>query len=188
MNAIFTLTLSISICFGIFFLQLYGYYYLQLDSIARQDVLYYVAISSESGFIQMDRFTLPEKRHLLDVKRLIDSLQQILIISTLLSAILFTFLHHQFISVLRSALFLLLIFSVVLLVIVISYFPYLFKSLHPYFFIGDSWLFNKNSQILQLFPIGYFQSFAILYGVILSVFLSLGLFLTSKKIRNKTIT
>lgn len=179
MSVIFTITLTTSLCFSVFFLQLYGYYYLELDSITHQKVLYYLLISNESGFIQMERFTLFEKRHLLDVKRLIDLLHRIFIISTLLSAIMVIFSHHLFTLLLRRTLWLLLIFNITLLLLVISHFPYLFESLHPYFFIKNSWLFSKESQLILLFPLSYFQHFAVIYISIFSIFSGIGLGYTS---------
>jgi len=181
MNWLATFILLITLCLGVFFIQLYAYYYLQCDSIKHQEVLSYLLLTDNSGFIKIESFTLFEKRHLLDVKILLNNIQQIFILGVVLSlAVLFIF-HDRIKSLFYRMFFIFVIFGSILLLLILIDFPYFFEALHPYFFTEGSWLFNKESHIIILFPIIYFQQFSIIYIVMLGILFVSGYYLSILK-------
>jgi uncharacterized membrane protein len=174
MNWLAACILLVTLCIGVFFGQLYAYYYLEFDSIKHQEVLSYLLLIDNSGFIKTEGFTLLEKRHLLDVKRLLIDLQKIFILGMILSSTLFIFFRNKLKRLTHHTLFILFIFSSILLIFTLIDFFYFFKGLHPYFFTEGSWLFEKDSQLIILFPIVYFQQFIFIYMFILSSAFCLG--------------
>jgi uncharacterized membrane protein len=181
MSKLHTVAILITVCLGVFLVQLNGYYFLGLDSKMHQQVLYYLLLADNSGFILLDNFTLFEKRHLLDVKRLIAALQSVFILSGLLSVVIIIY-RLQLGIILRNVFMLLLVLSAVLFFLILCAFSYIFEQLHPYLFVHNSWFFSDDSQLILLFPLDYFQTFSLIYIAILSIFFSIGL------LRNKTLS
>ena len=130
------------------------------------------------SLIDSDIFTIYEKRHLLDVKRLLETTQKVWIISLAFSLVILYFFKKsiKIISTIGICInFILLLFS----------FNFLnsFNLFHSLFFQNSTWFFPKNSSLLQCFPIEYFQNFLMLFLLISSlIFLFL---LWIQKVYNK---
>lgn len=181
MNWLVAFILLITFCVGVFFIQLYAYYYLQFDSIKHQEVLSYLLLTDNSGFIKIESFTLFEKRHLLDVKKLLNNLQQVFMLGATSSLAILIFFHARLKSLFYRMSFIFVIFGSILFLFIVIDFFYFFEAFHPYLFTEGSWLFKKESQIIILFPIIYFQQFSFIYIIILSVFFAFGYYLSMHK-------
>jgi uncharacterized membrane protein len=125
------------------------------------------------SFIDLDIFTIREKRHLLDVKRLFDKIYIIWEILTSISILIFTYLYFKSKEILNIAIRYSLNLGVVLniIFILISFnFLEIFKTLHQIIFPNNSWTFPKESILIEWFPLIYFiEFFAILILLNLSI-------------------
>ena len=109
--------------------------------------------------IDLDHYTLHERRHLLDVKNILETTYRLWIYSIALSIlILFTtfrtiikYIIH--IGVILNILFILLSFN----------FLKSFDFFHSLFFKSNSWIFSQDSILIEYFPLIYFQEFFILF-------------------------
>ena len=125
-------------------------------------------------FIDLDIFTIHEKRHLLDVKRLFEQIYSIwVMVSTVaLSLILFLYFRE------KKGLFLVFRYNffiglgvTLLSLFVATDFLDSFRLLHKLLFPQHSWVFPDNSILIEWFPLGYFQEFGIIMGgVYLAIF------------------
>jgi uncharacterized membrane protein len=67
------------------------------------------------------------------------------------------------------------VFFIIIAIVLNSIFGFnaLFASLHHPFFIENTWLFSKESALIQHFPREYFYQFALIYVAIVSTILFL---------------
>jgi uncharacterized membrane protein len=130
-------------------------------------------------FIDLDIFTLHEKRHLLDVKRLFEKIYSIWIILSTLSILSIISLYlkakKSFFLVFRYSFFIGLIVTLLSIFIATDFLDS-FKLLHQLLFPQHSWVFPNGSILIEWFPLSYFQEFLAIIG---SVYLIL-IYITSK--------
>ena len=130
-------------------------------------------------FIDIDAYTIQEKRHLLDVKRSLEEVYQLWLF--LLGFVFLGFkviAKHYQIFLYRSS----ILGLTVLFILLLSLFDFLenFKFLHSLVFLENTWIFPKNSLLIELFPLHYFQEFLVLV-VLQSFILFLVLYFVNKK-------
>ncbi|NEW59822.1 DUF1461 domain-containing protein [Sulfurovum sp. bin170] len=130
-------------------------------------------------FIDLDIFTIHEKRHLLDVKRLFENIHSVWITVSVISLSLVIFLYfrakERLILVFRYSFFIGLM--VVALSILLAFdFLNSFKFLHQLLFLEHSWIFPDDSILIEWFPLSYFQEFVV---IVISIFFMFLLFLKS---------
>jgi integral membrane protein (TIGR01906 family) len=163
---IYTIPLTILILLSSFELTLHLFHSpfnsIIIEQNAHQLTWNYLLKQRYISFIDLDIFTISEKRHLLDVKRVFDNIYSIW--STLLYIItpitLFLYLKS------KRELFLALSYSVrvgvvvnIISIIVSINFLDSFKLLHKIIFTNNSWIFKPNSILIEWFPISYFIEF-----------------------------
>jgi len=116
------------------------------------------------SLIDSDMFTIYEKRHLLDVKRLLETTQRIWIVSITLSLIILYFFRKSIKIMTKIGI------SINLLLLLFSFnFLNNFKLLHTFLFQESTWSFSKSSSLIQCFPLEYFQSFLTLFLLLSSL-------------------
>jgi len=126
-------------------------------------------------FIELDLLTIHEKRHLLDVKRVLNETFTLWIIFTPLAIFILTIFFRKIVKIMvqfgvaLNSLFLLLSFN----------FLNYFEFFHTLFFRDKSWIFFNDSLLIEAFPLIYFQEFFIFFLLLTSlsffVFLKVGL-------------
>jgi uncharacterized membrane protein len=125
--------------------------------------------------INVDIFTINEKRHLLDVKRLLDKLYNLWSALSVLSFFSIIFLYvkakESIASIFKYN------FIIGLIVIALSIFlafDFLdsFKTFHQLVFPMGSWIFPDNSILIKWFPLEYFQDFLAVVVLIFSIGIS----------------
>jgi|AAUQ01.1.fsa_nt_gi hypothetical protein len=116
------------------------------------------------SFIDLDIFSIHEKRHLLDVKRLFSRIYEFWIISSVVSILLLTFFYLKcFIREVFRYVIYIGVFINSLLVISSLFFRNSFELLHRVLFPVNSWIFPENSILIKWFPLEYFVEFFLLY-------------------------
>ena len=133
------------------------------------------------AFIDLDIFTIHEKRHLLDVKRLFESIYSIWVISLVSTLFVVAFLYfraREMVELVRRYIF--WIGAVVIigsfLVVAIGFLDS-FGWLHQLLFPANSWYFAEGSILIVWFPIVYFQEFVVVlmaFYLVVVVYLSVG--------------
>ena len=117
------------------------------------------------AFIDLDIFTLYEKRHLLDVKRLFDKIYYIWVIVSILTISFILFIYFidkkRFFLILRYNLFIVFL-TILLSILILINFLDSFSFLHQLIFLGHSWVFPDNSILIEWFPLSYFQEFMVI--------------------------
>ena len=168
-----SLSLLVTLFLGIGLGLLYGYYYFAQHSIQQDEIFIYLLGHHSTGLLNADYLNIAEKRHLLDVKRLLIDSKSLFKYSFLGNiSFLLLFRKHLY----KTPLFkyvTALGFSTILASILLTTwlgFKELFTLLHTPFFNNNTWLFPKDSLLIQLFPIEYFYQFALLY-VTLTLFI-----------------
>ncbi|CAA6812616.1 MAG: Unknown protein [uncultured Sulfurovum sp.] len=110
------------------------------------------------GFIELDTYTIYEKRHLLDVKKVFEKTYDLWIIFTLLSVVILLFFFKK---IIKSVIALGISINILLIVFSLNFIKS-FELFHNLFFKNNSWIFSNDSLLIQLFPLHYFQEFFIL--------------------------
>jgi len=131
-------------------------------------------------FIESDLFSLHEKRHLLDVKRLFDSLYRYWLMAmgvTLLGFILLGRRWREKKKILCQVLVRMGWGIHFLFMVILIFFPQSFGLLHQLLFPTASWFFPPDSLLIRWFPLHYFMEF---FGMVLVVYF--GLFLGVRRI------
>ena len=127
------------------------------------------------SFIELDIFTIYEKRHLLDVKRVFEETHQVWILFLFLTGsllLLFIAKLKTQLSTLLQYLYLLgFIFNSILTLFIFNFLNS-FKFFHTLLFSANTWSFAPTSLLIKWFPLRYFQEFTLLF-----LFLSFLLFL-----------
>ena len=112
--------------------------------------------------IELDLLNIHEKRHLLDVKRVFKATHILWMISSSLAFLILTLFFRRVIKYIAlfglslNTLFILLSFN----------FLNCFELFHVLFFKQDSWIFLKDSLLIEWFPLVYFQEFFSLFLVL----------------------
>ncbi len=115
-------------------------------------------------FIDLDIFSIHEKRHLLDVKRLFEKIYTMWLIFTISSVVITILIYFKgwieevfryffYIGVVINSIF----------IISSLFFLDSFKFLHKIIFPYNSWIFPPDSILIEWFPISYFIEFFILF-------------------------
>jgi integral membrane protein (TIGR01906 family) len=157
---------------------LYMHAYFMDHSVEQMNIIVYLHNWHSTGLIlfNSDALTIAERRHLLDVKYLFQSLDNLFLYSVLMGIILSVWIRKQ-ISIagllLQSVIW--GIGGMVLLLLGVTIgFEALFNMVHHYLFLNNTWLFPQNSYLIHLFPLNYFYQFALLYSSIMTaVFLGI---------------
>jgi len=128
-------------------------------------------------FIDLDIFSIHEKRHLLDVKRLFEKIYTIWLIFTISSVVITIFIYFKgwIGEVFRYFLYIGVAINSIFIISSI-FFLDSFKFLHKILFPYNSWIFPPDSILIEWFPISYFMEFFILF-IVLNI---LGLFLLKR--------
>jgi len=131
-------------------------------------------------FIDLDIFTIHEKRHLLDVKRLFDKIYSLWAITSISTITILIGLYlkdkKRFFIVLRYNFFLGVAVTLLSIFIATNFLDS-FKLLHELIFSQYSWVFPNDSILIEWFPLVYFQEFAVIMG---SIYLTSFLICTPK--------
>jgi len=130
--------------------------------------------------IDLDIFTIKEKRHLLDIKRLFDTLYNLWTLLSLLSFFSIIFLYFKA----KESIALIFKYNFIIGLIVIALSIFLafdfldsFKTLHQLIFPMNSWIFPNNSILIKWFPLEYFQDFLTVVVFIFSIAIFINIFL-----------
>ena len=110
------------------------------------------------SLIDLDIYSIHEKRHLLDVKRVLKVTYQLWMILLVLSSIISIFFRNSYRIFFRRVSILGLSICFILLVSSISFIDS-FNFLHTLLFNNQTWIFPNNSMLIELFPLVYFQQF-----------------------------
>jgi len=159
----FYITLSIIVLTGIYLsifeLLLYNFHSpinsKIIEPLAHYNTWMYLLHQKYISFIEVDLLNIHEKRHLLDVKRVFKTTYILwMLFSSLAFVILVIFFRRvvKYIALFGlslNTLFLLLSFN----------FLNCFELFHTLFFKQNSWIFMKNSLLIEWFPLVYFQDF-----------------------------
>lgn len=120
---------------------------------------------SEDGKIPIiSEFNPREWLHIIDVKHLFDGISLTFLVLLILEVLLLFFFLKSSIGLLGAVIKVVFYGSIlvgltsVMLYFFSGSFQYLFNNLHPFFFKGDSWLFNSGDTIINLFPLGFFRN------------------------------
>jgi integral membrane protein (TIGR01906 family) len=155
---------------------LFGYYYFAPHSSQQSEIFTYLLNQKNNDLFNVNYLNIAEKRHLLDVKRLFINTVQVFQYSILSCFILWLLFHNRLSSSpLRNRVLTMGFIFIIIAIVLNSIFGFnaLFASLHHPFFIENTWLFSKESALIQHFPREYFYQFALIYVAIVSTILFL---------------
>jgi uncharacterized membrane protein len=171
---IISITYFVILMMMLMYLLLQGYYIFYPHSIQQIEIFTYVLQHQHMGLFNSDYLNVAERRHLLDVKYLMTALKQNLFYAVIASVVI-SFLLKQwlnFSTILQNCAYLGLgSIGVIMILLLNSNFMMLFNAFHTLFFLGNTWLFPKNSKLTQLFPLEYFYNFSFLYITLLTLLL-----------------
>ncbi|MGV6808844.1 MAG: lipoprotein intramolecular transacylase Lit [bacterium] len=162
----------------IWHIMLHGYisfFYHSQDNL-KTTIIHYLLLQDTTHFLQINELTLYERRHLFDVKQLFQHLEQFFVYSLVFNSLMYILArHYPHYFTLNLTYFAYLALSPLCLVtLAIIFFGFLptFNYLHSFFFPPQSWIFPKDSTLIQLFPLDYFFNFALVYfSLLLTIFL-----------------
>jgi len=134
----------------------------------------YLLEQKYESFIDLESLSIHEKRHFLDVKRLLEEVHTFwMLLSPLgvLALVLF------FKKMMPYFLLMGLVFKLMIIGLFGMNFIGSFDSIHAFFFVSNSWRFPETSLIIELFPLHYFQEFLMLLMLLIFVsFMVMGFF------------
>lgn len=167
------LCLVFTLWLGVWVVLLHTYPWLGDTVWQRQEVVDYLLGKGMQVLPEMNFLNLAEQRHLLDVRRLFAATHTLFYVLLAGSLLLGAIRHYwrQGQPWLRTAY--LGIASLLLpgVVMLLGGFVPLFIVLHTLVFPPNTWVFPDDSILIQLFPLGYFLRFGILYvGTLALVF------------------
>lgn len=153
----------------IWHIMLYGYtifFSNDLESL-KKTIIHYLLTQHSLDFLQINELNIYERRHLFDVKLLFQSLSHLFLYIIGYNAVFFIIAkqYEKKITIKWrwvSYLGLLPLIIISSLILVFGFSP-IFNDLHSLFFPPNSWIFPKNSTLIQLFPLDYFLQFALIY-------------------------
>jgi integral membrane protein (TIGR01906 family) len=119
------------------------------------------------SFIEIDDFNIYEKRHLLDVKRVLETtyLIWISLFSLALFIVILSFIK-KFTKILLRYVIITGVTTNMLLLLLSFNFLNSFNLFHRLFFSQNSWYFPKDSLLIKCFPLLYFQEFSLLFLIL----------------------
>jgi len=180
-NAYIFFLLQLSQAFGIvifvylliWHIMLYGYiafFSNDLESL-KKTIIHYLLTQHSIDFLQINELNIYERRHLFDVKLLFRSLSHLFLYITSYNAVFFIIAkqYEKRITIKWrwvSYLGLLPLIIISSLILAFGFSP-IFNDLHSFFFPPNSWIFPKDSTLIQLFPLNYFLQFALIYLLLL---------------------
>lgn len=136
-----------------------------INPTAHKFVWQYLLKQHYLNLIDLEILSMHEKRHLLDIKRTLETLHLywqmgMALFMTLTVVMIIKFRTMGFDVVKRSLYILTFIFLMVVWVL----FDFLdfFKLFHTLLFVSSSWVFPENSYLIQWFPLVYFQQFFVI--------------------------
>jgi integral membrane protein (TIGR01906 family) len=115
--------------------------------------------------IDLDIFTIHEKRHLLDVKRLFEKIYSVWVaISTLAisSMILLYIRGKKSLGLVFRYNFLIGLMILLFSIFIATDFLDAFEMLHQLLFPQQSWILPNDSLLIAWFPLDYFREFAVM--------------------------
>jgi len=153
----------------IWHIMLYGYiafFSNDLESL-KKTIIHYLLIQHSIDFLQINELNIYERRHLFDVKLLFRSLSHLFLYITSYNVVFFIIAkqYEKRITIKWrwvSYLGLLPLIIISSLILAFGFSP-IFNDLHSFFFPPNSWIFPKDSTLIQLFPLNYFLQFALIY-------------------------
>lgn len=123
----------------------------------------YLLDDNNFTLVNMEGLSVAERRHLLDVKRILQAIEQLCYIGIIVTgcsvAIGWFVLKKSFCGLFQQiaiSLFSLIVFLGILAIV--NFFDY-FLLLHEILFEKDTWFFSGDSLLIRLFPFQYFQQF-----------------------------
>jgi len=172
------IALSIIIIIGIYLtifeLILCHFHYPFYDEALENHVAYaetwnYLLKQKYITFIDLDLFNLYEKRHLLDVKKILKESHVLwMMFGSLAFLLLVIFFKRVVKYIARFGLI-----STLFLTLLAFDFQNSFRLFHTMIFTNQSWIFLKNSLLIELFPTLYFQEFFAMFLLISASIFSL---------------
>lgn len=162
------------IVLGVWLFLLSGYNLLPDVMPHRPEIVDYLLGSGAGGLPDLFYLNMAEKRHLLDVRRLFATLEQVFWM--LLSFTLLLWLTRQYLKIdgsvgLRVGYTGLVLVSASILPGLPGGFVPLFVLLHEVLFPPGSWIFPDDSILIIMFPLKFFFHFALWYvGILFSIF------------------
>jgi hypothetical protein len=169
-------------------IMLYGYiiFFFNSSENLKTTIIHYLLIQDSISFLQINELNIYERRHLFDVKLFFQSLNYLFLYITLYSVSVFLitkqYLKKITINLLWVSYLGLLPLAIMSSLILIFGFLPTFNHLHSFFFPPNSWIFPKDSTLIQLFPLDYFFQFALIYLLLLLSIFSLCFWLGKKKL------
>lgn len=164
---------------GVWVVLLHTYQWLGDAVWQRQEIVDYLLGKGMQVLPGINFLNLAEQRHLLDVRRLFAAVDK-LFYGVLLVSLLLAVWRQYWLkgSVLRLAGYLGLVSILLLgLLMLLGWFVPLFILLHTLLFPAGTWVFPDDSILIQLFPLGYFFRFGLLYvGALALIFIGLIVF------------
>jgi len=137
------------------------------ESTAQNSTWVYLLKQHYITFIELDIFNLHEKRHLLDVKKVFESTYRLWLLSLAFSLlVLIPLIIHKKLKIFsiylcRTG----FTFNILLLILSLNFLN-TFTYLHTLLFSKNTWLFPKDSLLIEWFPLRYFQEFFVVFWVL----------------------
>jgi hypothetical protein len=136
------------------------------DPLKQQATWTYLLHQKYLSFIEIDAYTIHEKRHLLDVKRFFEKVHIVWITFTFFSLIILPIFFKHLIKII---IYLGITINTLFILFSLNFINS-FDFLHTLLFTKNSWVFNKESKLIEYFPLIYFQEFFILFLGLSSLF------------------
>ncbi len=160
-----SIALVLAIFLGVWEALLTLYHWLPDAVPQRQEIVAYLRGSVTDGVLEVDYLNFVERYHLLDVRRLFAGVDHWFYLM-LAGSVLLLVLQRRFAKgrvLLRTGYLGLASILLPGLLILLGGFVPLFIFLHTLLFPAGTWVFPDDSILIQLFPLGYFLRFGILY-------------------------
>jgi len=139
------------------------------DPIVHDTTWSYLIEQEYITFIELDLFNIYEKRHLLDVKKVLENSYSLWLYFSSLSLLILTIVIITSKNTLKIVSQYMVNLGIISLLILLgSSFNFLntFNLFHSFFFTQNSWMFPKESLLIETFPLRYFQEFFLLFLVL----------------------
>lgn len=120
------------------------------------------------GSLDKSFFTENEISHMEDVRKIFNGLKKIYLLSLFITLFGITFLVYKKLSIRRAFIYS-FILSILLIILFLLPFNFLFDNMHNLLFPQGNYSFDNSSNLIQLFPAGFFLGF--LQSVIISFML-----------------
>lgn len=133
---------------------------------AHDKIWHYLLAQEYESFIELEALSLHEKRHLLDVKRILESTYTLwMFVMPFAIVVLILFFN----KIVAYIFYMGLAFNVSTIALFGYNFLSSFDTFHTFFFVHGSWRFSHDSLIIEIFPLHYFQEFFILFMLLSSL-------------------